>query len=108
MAKLVRDKIPEIMRSNGDEPIVRVVRGPELLNALENKFLEEHEEYLAATTPDAKLEELADVMEVVFALAVQLGASKEKLLEVWNKKRQERGSFIEGYYLEGCKKKPGH
>ena len=52
---------------------------------------------------DKNLEELADVMEVLFGLADTLGYSEEELLKVREKKREERGGFKEGIVLKSVR-----
>ncbi|HIF10131.1 MAG TPA: hypothetical protein EYQ81_10020 [Sneathiellales bacterium] len=57
--KLVRDKIPEIIRQHGREPKITVLTGDKLLNALNEKLVEEHGEYIES----GELEELGDMVE---------------------------------------------
>lgn len=102
-AKLVRDKIPDIIRQDGRVPIVRVIEGTTLTEALNTKLFEEHQEFLAANDEKAKLEELADLMEVIFGLAKQFGATREEVLALGDSKRLARGGFEMGYFYEGCK-----
>lgn len=99
--KLVRDKIPDIIRADGRKPIVSVVSGRSLADALNNKLVEEHQEFLAAADDRKKLEELADLLEVIFGLANQIGASKEELFKACDEKRSVRGGFMQGLFLEG-------
>lgn len=102
-AKLVRDNIPDIIRSEGREPIVSMVSGEGLTKALHDKFLEEWAEYLSAPTQNLKVEELADVLEVVFSLATGLGYSEQEVLKICQEKRAARGGFAQGYFYMGCK-----
>ena len=80
--KLVRDRIPEIIRSQGRECECRVASEEETLYFLTMKLDEEVAEYKA----DRNLEELADVLEVLMALAEYHGYSEEEFL----KKRYEK------------------
>ena len=59
--KLVRDKIPQVIRAQGETPHIRVLEGPEFHDALERKLQEEAAEYLESR----ELTELADILEVV-------------------------------------------
>jgi predicted house-cleaning noncanonical NTP pyrophosphatase (MazG superfamily) len=93
--KLVRDKIPEIMREQGKEPVVKPLTGKALKIALREKLVEEVEEFLEGH----KTEELADIIEVAFSIANLKGVSDEELLAVVNEKRESAGRFIEGYRL---------
>ena len=93
--KLVRDKIPSIIESQGNTPRVRILEGAEFTQHLERKLDEEVGEF----HKDKKLEELADILEVVYALAEDLGCSKEDLLRAYQKKHDERGGFSERILL---------
>ncbi|WP_238916807.1 nucleoside triphosphate pyrophosphohydrolase [Clostridium sp. YIM B02555] len=93
--KLVRDKIPEIIKADGRACDTVIVAGDEKYELLEAKLQEEVNEFLE----DKNLEELADIMEVLFGLADSLGYSEEDLLNARDKKREERGGFKEGIVL---------
>ncbi len=68
--KLVRDKIPQIIRSKGLEPLIYAADSDEYDTRLRDKLREEVEEFIAS---DSDLEELADVLEVVYVLAERAG-----------------------------------
>lgn len=96
--KLVRDGIPDIMRASGVEPIVHTLQEPEVLDALFAKLAEEAEELRSA--PDAeRLEELADLFEVVRAIANHLGIELQAVEREAARKRHERGGFSKGLWL---------
>tara|TARA_Y100001938_G_scaffold147032_1_gene227322 strand:- start:3932 stop:4240 length:309 start_codon:yes stop_codon:yes gene_type:complete len=95
--KLIRDRIPEIMDSKGKEYAVRqVANAPEKEIYLKKKLLEEVHEFLA----EPSVEELADIKEVLLALADSLGYIPEELEFVRMSKRTERGGFEDGIILE--------
>ena len=94
--KLVRDKIPEIIKADGKECTIEVVDSKLKYELLEMKLKEEVNEFLE----DKNLEELADVMEVLFGLADSLGYSEEDLLKKRDEKKVERGGFKEGIVLK--------
>ena len=93
--KLVRDKIPQIIEQCGEKPNIRILREEEYLRLLEAKLDEEVGEYHR----DKNAEELADILEVVFALADSIGCSREALMEVYQKKHDARGGFSEKIFL---------
>ncbi|SQB91196.1 Uncharacterised protein [Clostridium paraputrificum] len=97
--KLVRDKIPEIIRADGKECEVKIAEGKEKYEFLEKKLMEEVNEFLE----DKNLEELADVMEVLFGLANELGCSEEDLIRKREEKKGERGGFKDGVVLKGVR-----
>jgi predicted house-cleaning noncanonical NTP pyrophosphatase (MazG superfamily) len=97
--KLVRDRIPEIIRARGEEPIVHAISGEALLDALIAKLAEEGEELRSAAAGD-RAEELADLMEVVRAIALHLTIDLQELEAIVASKREERGGFAGGLWLE--------
>lgn len=97
--KLVRDKIPEIIRAEGKECEVKIAEDKEKYELLEKKLMEEVNEFLE----DKNIDELADIMEVLFELANELGYSEEDLIRNREEKKGERGGFKEGIVLKGVK-----
>lgn len=95
--KLVRDRIPELIRSQGEIPETRILNGAEFAACLEEKLDEEVAEFHR----DKNAEELADILEVVFALGRELGWAEKELLALREDKRQRRGGFSRGIYLIG-------
>lgn len=87
--KLVRDKIPQIIERQGKTPTTRILSDDEYTLALEQKLDEEVGEF----HKDKNLEELADILEVVYALAENLGCSQKELLAAYEKKHEARGGF---------------
>jgi len=96
IGKLVRDKIPEIMAANGETAITHTLQDDEYLQELIRKLAEEYDEFKAALN----IEELADIQEVVLALADHI-ASREELETVRAAKANARGAFTQKIYLEG-------
>jgi len=98
--KLVRDKIPGIIRAEGREPEITIASGDALLRALEDKLGEELAEFRAAPTTQEKHAELADLLEVVMGMAEQSGLAEDDLFNLRRQKRDARGGFSEGYIYE--------
>jgi len=94
--KLVRDKIPEIIEAAGKAPACRILSEDEYIQELERKLVEECNEYLE----DKTIEELADVMEVLYAITEARGYSVEQLENVRAEKADKRGGFKKRIYLE--------
>lgn len=97
MSKLVRDGIPGVIRQSGREPGIKQLSGEKLKAALKEKLVEEAREL---TEADDIYEELADVLEVVEAIAEQYGIDRRKLEKVKKEKYRRVGGFKRGYYLE--------
>ncbi|MFF4525976.1 hypothetical protein [Streptomyces bluensis] len=90
--KLVRDLIPQIIRESGAEPVVYVADPKEYRERLRQKLTEEVSEFLSADD-SAAAEELADVLEVVHALALDLGLLPRHLEVLRAQKSEARGGF---------------
>lgn len=98
--KLVRDNIPEIIKGNNDgEAVTRILNDDEYKKALEDKLYEEYQEVLDASGDD-RLEELADMLEIMISLAKIEKANLEKIIEIAKKKKAKRGGFDKKLYLE--------
>lgn len=95
--KLVRDRIPEIIKGQGKVPVVRVLPEEEYRLCLQQKLREEVDEYIAS----GEVEELADVLEVIMALLDAEKRTYEELEEVRARKRRERGGFDRKLFLVG-------
>lgn len=98
--KLVRDLIPEIILDKGERPITRVLSDEEYKTELETKLGEEYHEVLGTENSTDRIEELADMLEVIMALAAVEGKSLDDVVEVANQKRLKRGGFERKIYLE--------
>jgi predicted house-cleaning noncanonical NTP pyrophosphatase (MazG superfamily) len=97
--KLVRDQIPEIIAAAGGQPVTRVLDRAGYQVALGAKLVEEAREAQAA--PDVQLaSELADVLEVLKALAAAHDMSWEDVVSEAGLKRAERGGFGNRIFLE--------
>jgi predicted house-cleaning noncanonical NTP pyrophosphatase (MazG superfamily) len=97
--KLVRDRIPEVIKSTGKHYSTRVLDNEEYITELKNKSLEELKEYLNTENDKDAIEELSDLLEIIRALAECHGASFEKVEEVRQKKAEKRGSFKKKIFL---------
>lgn len=87
--KLVRDKIPEIIEGSGKQCEIEVLSDEKYLEMIDKKLDEELAEY----HKDKNLEELADLLEVIFAATKARGYSIEKLEKVRAEKAEKRGGF---------------
>jgi len=97
--KLVRDRIPAIIAADGGQPATRILDRAGYEAALRAKLLEEAHEAQAA--PDGQLaSELADVLEVLQALAAVHDMGWEEVVSEASRKRAERGGFDQRIFLE--------
>ena len=89
--KLVRDKIPEIIEADGKCCKTEILSDEEYIKMIDAKLDEELAEY----HEDQNIEELADLMEVIYAAAEARGYSVEELEAVRLAKVKKRGTFKE-------------
>lgn len=94
--KLVRDRIPEIITNKGQKPTVRVLDDDEYIKELNIKLQEEVNEYLT----DKNVEELADIVEVIYGILRYKEISIQEFEKIRNDKNEKRGSFFDKIYLE--------
>lgn len=93
--KLVRDRIPEIIEASGKTCVTKILSDEEYLNMLDAKLDEELAEY----HQDQNIEELADLLEVIYAAASARGYTLEQLEEVRAHKAEKRGGFQKRIFL---------
>ena len=87
--KLVRDRIPEIIEASGKRCKVQVLDDEEYLRMIDAKLDEELAEY----HKDQNIEELADLLEVIYAAVSARGYDVKQLEEVRAAKAEKRGRF---------------
>lgn len=98
--KLVRDKIPEIIKNNNENPDFYIADKKEYWERLKDKLREEVEEVLEE---DNIQEELADVLEVVYSIAKFQNIDFEEVEKSRLEKKEKRGGFEERIVLKGVK-----
>lgn len=94
--KLVRDKIPDIIKAEGRIVKSRILNDEEYRKELNKKLQEEVNEYLE----DNNIEELADIVEVIYGILNSMNVSVEEFEKVRKEKLNKRGGFQEKIFLE--------
>jgi predicted house-cleaning noncanonical NTP pyrophosphatase (MazG superfamily) len=94
--KLVRDKIPEIIKKKDEIPIAHVANKKEYWQALKRKLKEEVNEFLKSPTR----EELADILEIIYAICDFKKIDKKELESLRKKKVKQRGGFEKKIILD--------
>lgn len=98
--KLVRDRIPDLIRESGRAVEVHQMVGDELAQALADKLREEAQEAAEVIGDRGRLiEELADVTEVLSALMKSRGICEQEIADAARVKATERGAFAAGMWL---------
>ena len=94
--KLVRDRIPEIIEASGKTCVTEILSEETYLRMVDAKLDEELAEYHS----DQTIEELADLLEVIYAAAMARGYTLEQLEVVRAEKAAKRGAFAKKILLK--------
>lgn len=94
--KLIRDKIPGIIKEDKKKPITHIADDSEYWEKLRKKLEEEVDEFLQESTK----EELADILEVVYAIRDFRGIEPDELESLRAEKARKRGGFKKKIILE--------
>jgi len=103
-SKLVRDKIPEIIKAAGLDYEIQILSEIAYQKALRKKLVEEAQE-VAKSGSEKLLEELADLSEVIEALLVAYNISQADLDAQKKKRKKDRGGFAKRIQLNWTSKK---
>jgi predicted house-cleaning noncanonical NTP pyrophosphatase (MazG superfamily) len=95
-SKLVRDRIPEIIEASGNTCITEILSDSDYLRMIDAKLDEELAEY----HKDQNVEELADLMEVIYAAVIARGYTLEDLEQIRAEKVTKRGAFAKKILLK--------
>lgn len=95
-SKLVRDRIPEIIKASGKSCVTEILSDEAYLRLVDAKLDEELAEYHS----DQNIEELADLLEVIYAAAMARGYTLEQLESVRAAKAEKRGAFANKILLK--------
>ena len=95
-SKLVRDRIPEIIEASGKSCVTEILSDEAYLRLVDAKLDEELAEYHS----DQNIEELADLLEVIYAAAMARGYTLEQLESVRAAKAEKRGAFANKILLK--------
>ena len=98
--KLIRDKIPEIIKKDNAVPKISELNDKEFKIALKEKLVEEAKELLEAKTDEEILNELSDVLQLIESIALNNNQSIAQVEKQKEKKKQERGGFDKKLFIE--------
>lgn len=94
--KLVRDKITDIIEADGRIAKYRILDENEYRQELNKKLQEEVKEYLE----DNNVEELADIVEVIYGILNSMDVSIKEFEKIRINKQEKRGAFEKKIYLQ--------
>lgn len=97
--KLVRDKIPEIIENDGKQCTTKILDDESYIIELKKKVHEELQEYEEATSDEEAIEELADILELMHALAKTHGSTIKEVEKIRADKAEKRGGFKDKIFL---------
>lgn len=98
--KLVRDNIPEIISKKGGESEIKILDDSEYSDLLNKKLIEECNELFEANDFQSKKEEMADVLEVLHAIAKNNRINFEQVETERLAKKEKRGGFEKKIFLK--------
>lgn len=97
--KLVRDKIPNIIEEKGETPVIKVLNENDYKKELEKKLYEEYKEVIEASG-DERIEELADMLEVIRALASLENKNLNDIIDIADKKIKNVVLLMRKFFLK--------
>ena len=98
--KLVRDNIPDIIKSNGGTPFFRELNDKEYWEYLLKKDEEELQEVKDASSKEERKKEIADKLEVLIAMAEYNGFCLQDIIDEADTKKSKNGGFQKRLLLE--------
>ena len=98
--KVVRDKIPEIIAESGKKYNLKQLDDESFLAELEKKLIEEVNEY----SESKDVEELADLLEVIYRISELRGVNSDELDKIRKDKAEKRGKFANNLFLIDAEK----
>lgn len=101
--KLVRDKIPSIIKGEGKECVTRVLTEREFKRALVTKVVEEGQELMQASNRHELVDELGDLYELIEKIMMIYKVDKHEIDAHRIKKNMSKGGFDERIFLETVK-----
>ena len=103
--KLIRDKIPQIIKDDGWIPKTRILNKKEFRRELKKKVLEETKELIKAEEKEEVIDEIVDIQEITDALIREYGLTKLIIKAEQKKKNKKRGGFKKRLFLIKSAKK---
>ena len=98
--KAIRDKIPEIIAESGKKYNLKHLDDTSFLAELEKKLTEEVNEY----SESKDVEELADLLEVIYRISELRGVNSDELDKIRKDKAEKRGKFANNLFLIDAEK----
>jgi len=97
--KLIRDRIPKIIKEADWVPTVRILRKSEFLGAVKKKVLEEAGELIKSKDKKGITNEIVDIQELIDVLVSEIGLTKSQIKKQQKLKNRKRGGFKKRLFL---------
>lgn len=97
--KLIRDRIPEIIKQAGWLPTIRTLRKSEFLKAVKKKVFEEAGELIQTKDKKGIVDEIVDIQELLDVLTSEIKLTKSGIKKFQSAKRKKRGGFKKRLFL---------
>ena len=94
--KLIRDRIPKLIKADGHDYEMEILDDNRYFEALNKKLQEELDEYIESK----EIMELADIVEIIYAILDHKDISRKEFDEMRKEKKQERGGFEKKLFLK--------
>ncbi|MBQ6240109.1 MAG: nucleoside triphosphate pyrophosphohydrolase [Firmicutes bacterium] len=96
VGSLVRDRIPEILRREGNFPMTRTLDDEEYLYQLHVSLKHAIEVYMSQRS----VADLSDVLEIIEAIAEMRGVTDEEIVKIRNYRAMTFGTYHNRLFLE--------
>ncbi len=97
--KLIRDRILEIIKTDGEKPYSRVLNKNEYLKEIKKKIAEEAKELVKAEGKKEIINEIVDIQELIDVIISELGLTKSQIKKKQKIKNKKRGGFKKRLFL---------
>lgn len=98
--KLVRSKIPQIIKDDGKTPNTKILSKEEYKEELDKKLVEEVSEYINANNEVERIAELADIKEVFEEIIFANRYDYDEIIDIQINKEYKKGDFKERTFLK--------
>lgn len=96
--KLIRDKIPKLIKATNDDFETRVMDDLEFETELKKKLVEESKEVLIAPKEEL-MNELADVLQLIKSITAHYQMNFKDVEKYQREKKKKRGAFAKKLFL---------
>ena len=93
--KIVRDKIPDIIKNENRKCNIKILSEKDAVNLLSQKILEEADEFIK----EPSKEEMADIFEILHSIIKKYNWNYDEIEKIRINKANKNGSFDKNIFL---------